>query len=93
MRASAESSHRLPFIVARRHGAYVGGHHGISPTSSAGSGSSEGVEKRKRRGGVARLRGAPHNRSGTMATGLDRLLILSTFIKALRAVYVCYNVN
>lgn len=55
MRASAESSHRPPFIVAQRRGAYVGGHHGISHTSSAGSGSSEGVEERKRRGIVARL--------------------------------------
>lgn len=49
MRASAESSHQPPFIFARRHGAYVGGHHGISPTSSNGSGSNVGVEERKRR--------------------------------------------
>ncbi|KAK3553379.1 hypothetical protein QTP70_003540 [Hemibagrus guttatus] len=64
MRASAESSHRPPFIVARRRGAYVGGHHGISPTSSAGSGSSEGVEERKRRGNVARLRSVHAHRNG-----------------------------
>lgn len=79
MRASAESSHQPPFIVARRRGAYVGGHHGISPTSSTGSGSSEGVEERKRRGGVARLHGFPPIQKWNSSYSLKVSVTLSAF--------------
>lgn len=72
MRASAESSHRLLFIVARRRGAYVGGHHGISLRHQPGQARARGW-KNGRGGAVLPDNSVfhPPNRNGMIAMELD----------------------